>query len=83
MFDDGSLYISNLFQMIDDGSLYISNLFQMFDDGSLYISNLFQMFDDGSLYISNLGLRSIGNYTCQDTQNNDVVQTHIVKVQCK
>ncbi|KAK2189211.1 hypothetical protein NP493_113g02036 [Ridgeia piscesae] len=40
-----------------------------------------KMFDDGSLYISNLGLRHIGNYTCQDKHNSDVVQTHVVKVQ--
>ena len=40
-----------------------------------------QMFEDGSLYIKDLGLHHIGNYTCQDKLNDQVVQTHVIKVQ--
>jgi hypothetical protein len=41
------------------------------------------MFEDGSLYIKDLGLHHMGNYTCQDKNNDQVVQTHVIKVQSK
>ena len=43
----------------------------------------FQTFEDGSLYINNLGLHHMGNYTCRDALNPHVIQTHILRVQCK
>ncbi len=48
-----------------------------------YKTVIFQTFDDGSLYISNLGLHHMGNYTCQDTFNEHIIQTHILRVQSK
>ena len=42
-----------------------------------------QTFPDGSLYINNLGLHHMGNYTCQDKYEDTVIQTHILRVQCK
>ena len=40
-----------------------------------------QVFEDGSLYLNNLGLHHMANYTCQDRNNDRIVQTHVLKVQ--
>lgn len=51
----------------------------IYEDSGLKM--MLQTFEDGSLYISNLGLHHMGNYTCQDRNDEHVVQTHIVRVQ--
>ncbi len=50
--------------------------------GDIFLPFL-QTFPDGSLYINNLGLHHMGNYTCQDKYEDTVIQTHVLRVQCK
>ncbi|CAH1795561.1 unnamed protein product [Owenia fusiformis] len=38
------------------------------------------VFGDGSLFLSPVGLHHMGNFTCQDPDDHDVVQTHVIKV---
>ena len=40
-----------------------------------------QVFYGGSLFISNLMVHHTSNYTCEDIANDQVVQTHILRVQ--
>lgn len=44
------------------------------------LNNEIKFTSNGGIYIQNIEMRHAGNYTCQETSNNDVIQTHIINV---
>lgn len=50
------------------------------DDDANDLSNEIKFTSNGGIYIQNIEMRHAGNYTCQDSSNNGIVQTHILNV---
>lgn len=50
------------------------------DDEENDLSNEIKFTSNGGIYIQNIEMRHAGNYTCQDSANNGIVQTHILIV---
>jgi follistatin-related protein 5 len=44
------------------------------------LNNEIKFTSNGGIYIQNIEMRHAGNYTCQESSNNEVIQTHIINV---